>query len=262
LDGHVKVFETSGWNVVSSSKYPAPILSLSVITAGVSQEDRHLAVGMQSGVLSLRTRLSGAAASKARERAAEEAARDVGTDALEKLDAQKAKRKRRELTSKAMDMLGEGVDAIIPSRTPGERKRKLKLKPWQRDLRDGRYASALDRVLDPSSTEFHSQTILTLLVALRHRSALREALQDRNEVTVLPVLKWVRKHITSTRFSSICIDVAFHLLDLYSEYVDGSTALAAQFRRLYGRVKIEVEKAQMATMTTSMVESLTVGGAE
>jgi len=264
LDGHVKVFETSGWNVVSSSKYPSPILSLAVIAAGTTQEDRHLAVGMQSGVLSLRTRLSGSAANKARERAAEETARDIGTDALERLDAQKSKRRRRELTSKAMDLLGESVDAIIPtatSRTPGGRgsKRAVKLKPWQRDFREGRYAAALDRVLDPSSPDFQSHTALTLLVALRHRSALREALKDRDEVTVLPILKWVRKHLPSTRFASICIDVAFHLLDLYSEYVGGSTVLATQFRQLYGRVKLEVEKAQMAIMTGGMVESLRSG---
>ena len=49
LDGHVKVFETANWNVVSGAKYPSPILSLAVVSAGATQEDRHLAVGMQSG---------------------------------------------------------------------------------------------------------------------------------------------------------------------------------------------------------------------
>ena len=34
LDGHVKVFETTGWNVVAGMKYPSPILSLSVISSG------------------------------------------------------------------------------------------------------------------------------------------------------------------------------------------------------------------------------------
>jgi U3 small nucleolar RNA-associated protein 15 len=259
LDGHVKVFETADWNVVAGSKYPSPILSLSVIAAGASQEDRHLAVGMQSGVLSLRTRLSGAAAEKARDRAAVEAARDQGTEALEKLDAQKAKRKRAAMTNKSMDLLGESVDVIIPTDTQGGRSRRVKLKTWQRNFRQGRYAAALDEVLDMTSAEYQPVTALTLLVALRHRSALREALEGRDEITVLPLLKWASKYISDPRYLSICVDMSFHLLDLYSEHVGGSAELAVQFQALLGKVSKEVEKAQMAIQTNGMVESLMFG---
>jgi U3 small nucleolar RNA-associated protein 15 len=259
LDGHVKVFETADWNVVAGSKYPSPILSLSVIAAGASQEDRHLAVGMQSGVLSLRTRLSGASAEKARDRAAVEAARDQGTEALEKLDAQKAKRKRAAMTNKSMDLLGESVDVIIPTDTQGGRSRRVKLKTWQRNFRQGRYAAALDEVLDMTSAEYQPVTALTLLVALRHRSALREALEGRDEITVLPLLKWASKYISDPRYLSICVDMSFHLLDLYSEHVGGSAELAVQFQALLGKVSKEVEKAQMAIQTNGMVESLMFG---
>ncbi|KAK3681387.1 WD40-repeat-containing domain protein [Podospora appendiculata] len=265
LDGHVKVFETAGWNVVSGSKYPSPILSLSVIPTGSTQEDRHLAVGLQSGVLSLRTRLSGAVADKVRARAAEEAARDIGPEALEKLDLQKAKRKRKALSNKSMALLGENVDVIIPTEatnSTGGRKRRIKLKPWQRDFREGRYGAALDEVIDMSGPEYQPVTALTVLVALRHRSALREALEGRDEVTVLPLLKWVGKYMSDPRYVSVCVDVAFHLLDIYSEYVGGSADLAEQFQMLWGKVSKEVEKAQMAIITTGMVDSLMFGGAE
>ncbi|KAH6627188.1 UTP15 C terminal-domain-containing protein [Chaetomium sp. MPI-SDFR-AT-0129] len=264
LDGHVKVFETNDWNVVAGSKYPSPILSLSVVTAGASQEDRHLAVGMQSGVLSLRTRLSGAAAEKARDRAAVEAARDIGTAALERLDAQKAKRKRAAMTTKSMDLLGETVDVVIPTHDTGapgasSRNRRAKLKPWQRNLQKGRYAAALDDVIDMNDEQYNPVTALTVLVALRHRSGLREALEGRDEVSVLPLLKWASKYITDPRYLSICVDVSFHLLDLYSEHVGGSAELAAQFQALLGKVSKEVEKAQMAIQTNGMVESLMLG---
>ncbi|KAG7289790.1 hypothetical protein NEMBOFW57_006166 [Staphylotrichum longicolle] len=260
LDGHVKVFETNDWNVVAGSKYPSPILSLAVIAAGAAQEDRHLAVGMQSGVLSLRTRLSGAAAEKARDRAAVEAARDKGTEVLEKLDAQKAKRKRAAVTNKTMELLGESVDVIIPTDAQGGRGRRVKLKPWQRDYRQGRYAAALDEVIDMAGPQYQPVTALTLLVALRHRSALREALEGRDEITVLPLLKWASKYISDPRYLSICIDMSFHLLDIYSEHVGGSAELAAQFQSLLGKVSKEVEKAQMAIQTNGMVESLMFGG--
>jgi U3 small nucleolar RNA-associated protein 15 len=261
LDGHVKVFETTDWNVVAGSKYPSPILSLSVVAVGAAQEDRHLAVGMQSGVLSLRTRLSGAAAEKARERAAVEAARDVGTDALAKLDAQKSKRKRAAVTNKAMELLGEGVDVIIPTdaNRGGRSGRRPQLKPWQKHFRQGRYAAALDEVIDMSTPAYQPVTALTLLVALRHRSALREALEGRDEISVLPLLKWVGKYIADPRYLPVCVDVAFHLLDLYGEHVGGSTELAAQFQALLGKVAKEAEKAQMAIQTNGMVESLMFG---
>ncbi|AEO57099.1 hypothetical protein MYCTH_2302897 [Thermothelomyces thermophilus ATCC 42464] len=259
LDGHVKVFETTDWNVVAGSKYPSPILSLSVVTAGAAREDRHLVVGMQSGVLSIRTRLSGAAAEKARDRAAVEAARDMGTAALEKLDAQKAKRKRAAMTNKSMDLLGEAVDVIIPTDAQGGRGRRPKLKPWQRYFRQGRYAAALDEVIDMTDEQYQPVTALTLLVALRHRSALREALEGRDEISVLPLLKWVSKYISDPRYLSICVDLSFHLLDLYSEHVGGSAELAAQFQSLLGKVSKEVEKAQMAIQTHGMVESLMFG---
>ncbi|KAL2021818.1 hypothetical protein VTK56DRAFT_6592 [Thermocarpiscus australiensis] len=264
LDGHVKVFETSDWNVVAGSKYPSPILSLSVIATGAAQEDRHLAVGMQSGVLSLRTRLSGVAAVKAKERAAVEAARDMGTEALDRLDAQKAKRKRAAMTNKAMELLGESVDVIIPTEATtsahgGRRARRVKLKPWQRNFRQGRYAAALDEVVDMSGPEYQPVTALTLLVALRHRSALREALEGRDEITVLPLLRWVSKYIADPRYLSVCVDVAFLLLDIYAEHVGGSPELAAQFQALLGKVSKEVEKAQMAIQTNGMVESLMFG---
>jgi U3 small nucleolar RNA-associated protein 15 len=111
-----------------------------------------------------------------------------------------------------------------------------------------------------TSPEYQPVTALTLLVALRHRSALREALDGRDEVSVLPLLKWASKYIADPRYLSICIDMSFHLLDLYSEHVGGSAELATQFQALLGKVSKEVEKAQMAIQTNGMVESLMYGG--
>lgn len=71
LDAHVKIFETTGWNMVSGSKYTSPILSVNVISSGTKQEDKHVVVGMQSGVLSIRTKLSGQQKVKERERVKE-----------------------------------------------------------------------------------------------------------------------------------------------------------------------------------------------
>ncbi|KAH8893537.1 WD40 repeat-like protein [Thozetella sp. PMI_491] len=262
LDGHVKVFETTGWNVVAGSKYPSPILSLSVVSAGANHDDRHLVVGMQSGVLSVRTRLTGAAADKERGRAAELAAFDLGREALAKFDKHADKKKQEASSMRTMEMLGEGVDAVIEVHqvgANGKRKRRIAEKPWEYDLRHGRYAQALDAVIDTSASTYQPLTALTLLMALRHRSALREALEGRDEVTVQPIMRWISKYITDSRYVGVCTDVALHLMDLYSEYLDASPEMAAAFNILRGRVTREVEKAQMAIMTNGMVESLMMG---
>ncbi|KAI0134690.1 WD40-repeat-containing domain protein [Xylariales sp. AK1849] len=256
LDGHVKVFETTGWNVVAGAKYPSPILAVRVITSGANGDDRHLAVGMQSGVMSLKTRLTGPEATREREREREMQALLAGTIASH--DKAKRKRRGRVVDANRLDLIGEGADVVIAGNS-AIRNKSTKEKAWQKDLRRGHFVSALDRVLDTSSKHYTPLTVLTLLVALRHRSALREALEGRDEESVQPVLNWVQKHIVDPRYVSVCVDVSMHLLDLYAEYVGGSKELEDSFRLLHRRVRREVETVQIATQTGGMLEGLLIG---
>lgn len=256
LEGHVKVFETTGWNVVHSAKYQSPVLSLKVIPSsdGIDSGDRHLAVGMQSGVMSLRTRQTGAEAAKEKEREKEMAALVAGN--IDAHDAKKNKRKRTALAATKLDMIGEGADVVIAHEA---RDFKGKERQWQKDLRHARYSTALDQVLDRQSPEYAPLNVLTLLLALRHRSAIRDALEGRDEQTVQPILKWVCGHVSDPRYVSVCVEVGLVLLDLYAEFVGGSAELHEAFRTLHRRVKVEVETAQVACQTGGMLESLTVG---
>jgi U3 small nucleolar RNA-associated protein 15 len=256
LEGHVKVFETTGWNVVSSTKYQSPVLSVKVIPSSDDPDsvDRHLAVGMQSGVLSVRTRLTGLEAHREAEREKEMAALVAGT--IEAHDAKRNKRKRRVAAAKRLDMVGEGADVVIANEP---RLHKKKERSWQSDLRHARYANALDQVLDKHAPDHSPLNVLTLLLALRHRSALKDALESRDELSVQPILKWVCGHICDPRYVSVCVEVGLHLLDLYSEFVGASAELHEGFRTLHKRVKAEVERAQVACQTGGMLESLMVG---
>ena len=253
LDGHVKVFETTGWNVVAGIKYPSPVLAVRVVTAGANAEDRHLAVGLQSGVLSLRTRLTGPEARREQEREKEMAALVAGT--IEAHDKARGKRKRRGAAARRLDLVGEGADVVIANDLSRPRREAA----WQRDLRRGRFREALDRALDPTARDHAPLTVLTLLTALRHRSALRDALAGRDERSIQPVLRWVQAHIVDPRYVAACVDVATHLLDLYAEFAAGSAELEAGFRTLHRRVRQEVERAQVATQTGGMLGSLLVG---
>jgi U3 small nucleolar RNA-associated protein 15 len=142
LDGHVKVFETTGWNVVAGMKYPSPILSLGVIPS--QNEDKHIAVGMQTGLLSIKTRLSGDQKALAREREREMKALMEGK--IDEYDRSK-KRKRGKGWEKRLrgrDFTGEGADIVIDGNARGKIHSSF---PWAYALRTGQYAKALDIVL-------------------------------------------------------------------------------------------------------------------
>ncbi|KAJ5220210.1 small nucleolar ribonucleoprotein complex subunit Utp15 [Penicillium chermesinum] len=252
LDGHLKVFETTGWNTVSGSKYPSPILSLRVIISGLAYEDKHIAVGMQSGLLSVKTRLSGQQKVKERERRKEMQALLEGK--LEEHDRAVAKKKKLrgsgwEKRLRGRDFIGEGVDIVID----GQERRKAKSEQaWEYDLRKGAYAVALDKVL--SGTDKTAQ--LTLLTALRHRSALRTALQDRDETALQPVLQWVYKHIREPRLVNISVEIAMNILDIYSGNLGQSAQIDKLVERLHTRVRDEVELSHQAYQLKGVLDML------
>lgn len=249
LDGHLKVFETTGWNVVAGSKYSSPILSLSVIGAGAAHEDRHLVVGMQSGALSIKTRLSGQQKVKERERQKEMQALIEGK--LEEYDRKIAKKRPRgwEKRLRGRDFTGEGADIIIEGNRRENPKRQSE---WEKLLHDAKYSEALDAVLHQG----HLQSIITLFTALRHRSATRTALSGRDEVTLQPVFKWVCKHITDPRYVKLCVDLGMLILDLYSIHMGESQRIDELMRRLHKVVRNEVQKAQTACQTRGMLGML------
>ncbi|KAF2238141.1 WD repeat-containing protein 57 [Viridothelium virens] len=253
LDGHVKVFETMNWSVVAGLKYSSPVLSLCVVGAGVSREDRHLAVGLHSGVMSIRTRLSGQQKVQAREKEKEIKALIEGT--TEQLDRKKSKRrKKQERILRGKDFTGEGVDIVIDGNSRGKVKKGT---PWEKALREGRYASALDLVINAQP---HSkQNTLTLITALRHRSALRTALKGRNEEELEPILKWLNKIVKDPRHIKLTSDVGFLILDLYAQHLGEAPMIDKLVKKLHTAVRSSAEYSQQAHSTLGMLDLLTAG---
>ena len=248
LDGHLKIFETTAWNVVFGTKYPSPILSLSVIPSGPTLEDRHLAVGMQSGSLSIKTRLTGQQKAKEKARQKEMKALVEGDTAkLGKIDQKKQTQgyKKRHRGEK---FIGEGADITIDGRVGSN----YKPKPWEQHLHKGKYGIALDTVLQNNVL---TDTV-TLLTALRHRSATRTALANRDDVSLQPVYKWVCKYITDPRHVDLCVDLGMIILDLYAEHAGQSAEIDQWTKRLHKAVRQEVERSQQAWQTHGMLEML------
>ncbi|KAI4919702.1 hypothetical protein J4E90_001839 [Alternaria incomplexa] len=250
LDGHVKVFETAGWNVVGGMKYPSPILSLSVIPN--QKEDRHIAVGMQSGLLSIKTHLSGEQKVQAREREKEMKALMEGK--IEEYDRSKKRKRGKgwEKRIRGKDFTGESADIVIEGNARG----KITAgQPWAHALRKGMYAQALDMVLESKDANARSQS-LTLLTALRHRSALRTALSNRDSVTLQPILRWCIKNVSDYRITRLTTDVALVVLDLYADQLGRSEEVDDLIMALMQRVKVTVEASQDAWKVRGMLDML------
>ncbi|KAI9713677.1 MAG: hypothetical protein M1828_001407 [Chrysothrix sp. TS-e1954] len=285
LDGHVKVYDTASWSVVAGLKYPAPVLSMATIpstspstnNSNPPTEDSHLAIGLTTGILTIRTRLSGPQKSLQKAREAEISALASGTIAT--YDAQKRKKDRLAARTSGVRKRLRGMDyqpsqaeeAHIVLDGVDQQSRPKKLQPWDRALRKLRYAEALDLALAHVPSD--PKMVLTVLTALVHKSALRTALKARDEVTVRPILKWVIKHLADSRFVELIVRVATCLLELYgAEFgeaklgiggldgeAEGANEIAILLKRLHDKVRGQVEGSQAAWATKGMLEMVMLG---
>ena len=256
LDGHLKVYETSTWNVVYSSKYPSPILSINVIPSASSGENKHLAVGLESGELRLRTFPSKSQTAKAKE----EPEISYAYEALTAQPDTASQKKKRKLTQgqravmRGRDFTGEGADIIIEGATRTTAKKE---KPYQLNLRKGNYSLALDQALsltDPA-------TVHSLLINLRYRSALRAALANRDDLGVVPIFEWTCRYIAIPKYSRICTQVIVILIDEYSVHLGGeSEELDKVWGKMKRRVEKEVEVGMASQRVVGMLEMVMEGG--
>ncbi|RDA93709.1 hypothetical protein CP533_0198 [Ophiocordyceps camponoti-saundersi (nom. inval.)] len=262
LDGHVKVLETTGWNVVATLKYPSPILALVVIPSSTSQEekkdspDRHLVVAMQSGDVNIRTRPSAIQSARDKEREAEMASLLRSIDDPSSSSSSHAKKSNKRKRSKLQDDFNpEDIDTIISN--PSDH--KTKERKWHHHLRHARYGLALDMVLNTESKTYSPTDALTLLHALRHRSAMQDSLRESDESRIQSLLAWLSANVGKPQFVSVAVELAVNLLHLYADFIAQSPRLERDARLLMRKVDQQIRESREARCVEGMVESLMLG---
>ena len=162
LDGHVKVYNTTSWQVVHGIKYPAPILSL-----GISPEEKHLVVGMVNGLLSIRTRTSGKEKEREREREKEMQALIEGKPS-DSVSKKKKKTKADERRLRGMNYKGDAECIVLE-----EHQKAVHLRKYEKDLKQLKFAEALDKVLiEVCPYSRHTPIYLILLTPTPTRTPL------------------------------------------------------------------------------------------
>ncbi|CCJ29577.1 unnamed protein product [Pneumocystis jirovecii] len=245
LDRHVKIYDVKDWKTVHSIKYAGAVVSL-----GISPDNKHLAVGMVSGVLSIRSRETGKRVPERTERIGE--------------------RKGREKVDKAegieeIDLFGvlDGTGSVL-YRERGDKKEKKggemlvieeekrkKLREYDKALKSFRYGDALDMVVEKEKAAI---VIYTMINELKHRQGLRQALENRDDISLEPILRWLIRYLGNPRYREVDWKLTF--IDLYGAALGHSVLIQNLLMRLSKRVSQEIEYCKEAYSCSGMLEML------
>lgn len=231
LDGHVKVHELDGMGVTHASRYPAPILSVAL-----SPDCSVLAVGMADGLLSLRKH--------ARQPQPADASLGMGGP---------AKRRKPVLTAANFQYFMRGAgekaaagDSVIAAQ------RTVRLKPYDRLLRQFRYREALDAALETKE----APVVASVIEELAARSGLNAALGGRDANGLAPLLRHLHRHMCDPRHARLLIDVAHRVLDMYGGVVGLAEPVDKALRAMRTRVTAEVITCGELEFLQGMLEPL------
>lgn len=229
VDGHVKAFDTTtpNWDVKFGWKFGSGVLS-----CGVSPDFKHLVVGLNSGLLTIRTR-------------------KTNNQEAPVLTSQKFKEDKSHAFARFMrgsDFKGEGEVHVID-----EKVNYKKLKPFEKDLNAFRWSDALNNALvDGMEKEF----TVTCLEELKKKGKIRIALSNRDEASLEPLLTWCLKSIDDPRNVNIITDYVTCILEIYDELISRKPVLEELVLNLQKKVEVEIKKAQDAERIIGMLELL------
>lgn len=229
VDGHVKVFDSfsTNWEFKFGWKFGSGVLS-----CAVSPNHKHLVVGLNSGLLAIRTRK---------------------TEPKVKQGVKQQKNHAFEKMMRGADYHGEYEHRIIEDdRSTASQK---KLKQFEKDINSFRWADALDNALISGMSK---ELTITALEGLKTRGKVRVALLGRDENTLEPLLTWCLRNIDDVRTINTVSDYLAVTLEMYSEIIESSSILQELIYGIKRRLDIEIKKAEEAQKITGMLELLSV----
>lgn len=228
VDGHVKAFDTStpNWDVKFGWKFGSGVLS-----CGVSPDFKHLVVGLNSGLLTIRTR----------------------KNANENINSTNNKQKNDKSHAfarmiRGAEFKGEGEHHIVD-----EKVKYKKLKPFEKDLNAFRWSDALNSALEEG---IEREATVTCLEELKKKGKIRVALANRDETSLEPLLTWCLKSLDDPRNVNIITDYIVCILEMYDDLISRKPVLEEIVLSLQKRVEVEIRKAQDAERIIGMLELL------
>ena len=208
LDHHLKVYDVQEYKVRFSMDYTQPILAM-----GISPDRNTIAVGMSDGLLTVRSR----------------PLKDLNPD-------QQAKRRGGPRAGTFHYFIRGQSQQADEDDYRVERVRKQRLQPYDKLLKAFNYGGALDAALATGQ----AQVVASVLQELYVRDGVRLALSGRDVDALLPILKFLCKHITDSHYTALLTDTSMTLLDLYTVIIGRSELVDELLVKLRWRVHEQV----------------------
>lgn len=226
LDGHVKLFSTENlqFETVFGWKYGGPVLS-----ASMSPNEKQLATGLTTGLLSVRTRKD------AKEK--------------QKLMPKQLKTQNQERLLRGSEYTGEHEMQVL------EVMQKAKTKPKQCEklIKSFRWSDALDAALRVGVSPEQTRAVLE---DLRSRGKVQISLYDRDVAGLEPLLRWCVKRLADARYVDIASDWISACVDVHQETIEDSPVLAALIANVLASLREQTARAREAQTLEGMIELL------
>ena len=114
--------------------------------------------------------------------------------------------------------------------------RKQRLQPYDKLLKSFNYGAALDAALATGQ----AQVVACVLQELSVRDGVRLALSGRDDETLVPVLRFLCKHITDSNYTALLTDTSMIVLDLYTVIIGRSEMVDELLVKLRWRIHEQV----------------------
>ncbi|RKO99470.1 hypothetical protein CXG81DRAFT_617, partial [Caulochytrium protostelioides] len=261
LDHQLKITTLQDFRPHHTIRYPAAILAVAL-----APDNAALAVGMTSGVVSIRRRQEAT-----QDRVAREAAASLAPPgSLLALTEHKRERYLWGNTRAYFDRDGRAGTRATASTAggagvPGDRDTDVlvdtqharRLKTYERHLKKFEYRAALDSVL---GTGQRSAVVLALLEELARRGdALQVALSGRDDVALEPIVRFIGRWLADPRFTAIATQTAQLVVSMYDSVLARSPLLRALAVKLHTRVQAELLLSSQALELAGLVAMLQSG---
>lgn len=206
LDRHVKIFNTTNFQLVYSTAYNSDVLSVAL-----ARDDSSLAVGTVDGTLYLHRR------------------DQIKSD--EKQETSSDFKKKRFQTAEWT------TDEFV------ERARREKLEKYDTLLRKFEYSQALNAVLTLYCMNKTPEVVVGVLHELLKRNGLETAFANRTQDSIGKLITFFIKYIGHGQFTNKLVDIINVFLNVYEDSIqEQSSQIQRMFIQLYMRMKTEEDQ--------------------
>eukprot|EP01097_Dermamoeba_algensis_P009123 TRINITY_DN629_c1_g1_i1.p1 TRINITY_DN629_c1_g1~~TRINITY_DN629_c1_g1_i1.p1 ORF type:complete len:353 (-),score=87.65 TRINITY_DN629_c1_g1_i1:171-1229(-) len=204
LDHHVKIFDTTHFELAHSFKTKDPILSLDI-----DGDEKYIAVGTTTGMLSLYER------------------QEPKTKKPVKPTPTPQQKEKKQKTARA-----DGVVVVEFSSHPP------KLTKFDKLLFRFQYAEALDTAISIGEPE----EVAAMVEEISNRGGIEVALRGRSDEQIVPILKFISKHFHVARTSKIFFSLYSYILDMYGPVLHRSPLTLKQIQEMKDQIEKEMEQ--------------------